>query len=63
LISPIVAGLADELASAASVDEARTILQRRAEAMGVAEFTSMLANAAFGARLAGEADEDLTNGD
>ena len=37
--------------------------QRRAETMGVADFTSMLANAAFAARLAGETEESLTDGD
>lgn len=63
LVSPIVAGLADELAAAQTPDEARTILQRRAETMGVAAFTSMLANAAFGARLAGESEEALSDAD
>jgi phage gp29-like protein len=62
LIEPVVEGLADELAGAQSPDEARAILRRRAETMGVAAFTTMLANAAFGARLAGEADEELTDG-
>lgn len=63
LVASIVAGLADELAAAETADEARTILQRRAETMGVAEFTSMLANAAFAARLAGETEESLTDAD
>lgn len=62
LVQPVVAGLAEELAGAQSVDEARAILKRRAETMGVSEFTNMLANAAFAARLAGEAEEDIANG-
>jgi phage gp29-like protein len=61
LVAPIVAGLADELAGAETPEEARTILQRRAETMGVAAFTSMLARAAFGARIAGEAEESLSD--
>jgi phage gp29-like protein len=62
LIEPVVEGLADELAGAESLDDARAILRRRAETMGMAAFTTMLANAAFAARLAGEADEELTDG-
>lgn len=59
LVGPIVDGLDDEIAASQSLDEVRAVLQRRAEDMGLTAFTDTLAQAAFAARLAGEADEDL----
>ncbi|MGY5789063.1 DUF935 domain-containing protein len=59
LISPIVAGLEDELAGAATEADAQAIIARRIETMGVPALASMLARASFAARLAGETNEDL----
>jgi phage gp29-like protein len=60
LVSPVVDGLADELAVATTIDEAKAILKRRAESMGVTAFVDMLARSAFQGQLAGETDESLT---
>lgn len=59
MVTPIVAGLAEELAEVETLDEAKAVLRRRAEAMGVTHFTDMLARAAFAARISGEAEEDI----
>ncbi|MBO9419165.1 DUF935 domain-containing protein [Labrenzia sp. R4_2] len=59
LVGPIVDGLDDEIGAAETLAEARDILTRRAEVMGLEAFTATLAQAVFAARLAGEADEDL----
>lgn len=59
MVQPIVAGLEDELMTAKSEDEARAIIARRIETMGVARLAEVLARSAFAARLAGEAGEDL----
>lgn len=59
LVTPIVKGLAEEIAEATSVEEVKAILQRRAGTMGVGELTEVLARLAFGARLAGETEESL----
>lgn len=59
VISPVVDGLGDELGGASSLDDAKAILRRRAETMGISAFTDLLAKAAFSARLAGETDESL----
>jgi len=59
LVAPIVAGLAEEIGAATSVDDVRALLARRFVDLDVAALTEQLARAAFAARLAGEADEDL----
>lgn len=59
LLAPIVAGLSAQLAAATSIDEVRRILSDRFRDMDVAALTDELARAAFSARIAGEADEDL----
>ncbi|MBW8320127.1 MAG: DUF935 domain-containing protein [Arenimonas sp.] len=59
MVAPIVAGLEDELATVGSEDEAKAIIARRIETMGVAKLAEVLARSAFAARLAGEAGEDL----
>lgn len=61
LVAPIVKGLAEEIAEAASPDEVKLILQRRAATISVGELTDALAKLSFGARLVGETDEDLGN--
>lgn len=58
-VEPVVKGLEEELAAAANVEEARTILQSRRQTMSVTKLTDTLAKFAFAARLAGEAEEDL----
>jgi len=59
LVGPIVAGLADRIAAAGSLDEVKQILAERFRDMDLSALTEQLARAAFAARLAGEADEDL----
>ncbi|MEY9717866.1 phage gp29-like protein [Sinorhizobium fredii] len=59
MVAPIVAGLEDELSAATSEEEAKAIIARRIETMGVNKLAEMLARSAFAARLAGEAGEDL----
>ncbi|MFD1330248.1 DUF935 domain-containing protein [Mycoplana ramosa] len=59
MVQPIVAGLEDELLTARSEEDARAIIARRIETMGVAKLAEVLARAAFSARIAGEAGEDL----
>jgi phage gp29-like protein len=59
MVEPIVAGLDDQLAVAGSISEARDIIARRIETMGVIKMAELLARASFAARLAGETDEDL----
>ncbi|MCI5075561.1 DUF935 domain-containing protein [Oricola sp.] len=56
---PVVRGLAEEIAEAESVEEVRAILDRRRETMNLSDFTDLLAQLTFQARLSGEADEDL----
>jgi phage gp29-like protein len=62
LVAPVVKGLAEEIAEATSVDEVKRILQRRAATLSVGELTDALARLSFGARLAGEVDEELRDG-
>ena len=59
MVDPVVAGLEDELALAGSIDQAREIIARRIESMGVNKMAELLARASFAARLAGETNEDL----
>lgn len=59
MMAPIVAGLEDELSVATSEEQAKAIIARRIETMGVTKLAEMLARSAFAARLAGEAGEDL----
>ncbi len=60
LVAPIVAGLADEIGAATSVDQVRALLARRFADLDAGQLTEQLARAAFAARLAGEADEALS---
>jgi phage gp29-like protein len=60
LVEPIVAELGEQLAAATSIEEARAILTRRFDGMDVAALTEKLAQAAFAARISGEADEPLS---
>ncbi|RWO97203.1 MAG: DUF935 domain-containing protein [Mesorhizobium sp.] len=59
LVSPIAAGLGDEIAIASSVEDVKALLAKRFEGLNVDALTEMLARSAFAARLAGEADETL----
>ncbi len=59
LVGPIVEELEAELATATNIEEAKAILNRRVQTLGVAAFTDLLARSAFAARLAGEAGEDI----
>lgn len=59
LVGPVIEGLDEELAGAESLEDARAILERRIETLGVTAFADTLARLSFAARLAGEADEDL----
>lgn len=61
LLAPLTAGLADRLAAATSIEEARTILAEQLGAMDVSQLADMLARASFAARLAGETDEPLSD--
>ncbi|WP_246476063.1 DUF935 domain-containing protein [Roseibium litorale] len=59
LVEPVIDGLEDELAGAANLDEARAIMERRLDSLGVTKLADMLARASFAARISGEADEGL----
>lgn len=59
MMTPVVAGLEDELATAASEAAAQAIIARRIETMGVTKLAEVLARASFAARLAGEVGDDL----
>lgn len=61
LVAPIVAGLADGIAAAASLDEVRALLAAQFAGMDVSALTEQLARAAFAARLAGEVDDKLSS--
>lgn len=60
LVEPVIDGLEEELAGAANLDEARAIMERRLDSLGVTRLADMLARASFAARISGEADEDLS---
>lgn len=62
LIQPMVTGLDAQLASASSEAEAVGILAAHFRSMDTEALTDMLARATFAARLAGEADEPLSDG-
>lgn len=59
MMTPVVAGLEDELATATSEAAAQAIIARRIETMGVTKLAEVLARASFAARLAGEVGDDL----
>lgn len=59
MVAPIIAGLGPKLAAAHSIEDATRILALHFESMGVEALSEKLAQAAFSARLAGEADEQL----
>ncbi|MEM6381660.1 MAG: DUF935 domain-containing protein [Pseudomonadota bacterium] len=63
LVGPVVRGLKEELASATSIEEARSIIERRRETMDVGAMTDLLAQMAFGARISGETEEPLSDED
>lgn len=59
LVSPIVAGLAAELAEVKSLQEAEAVLAKRFADMDVETLRTTLARATFAARLAGMGDDTL----
>ncbi|MFC5037210.1 DUF935 domain-containing protein [Tianweitania sediminis] len=61
LIAPLTAGLADRLAEATSIEEAREVLAERFADMDVTAIADLLARASFAARLAGETDQPLAD--
>lgn len=61
MVAPMIAGLEPKLAAATSIEDATRILALHLQGMGVEALAEKLAQAAFSARLAGEADERLTD--
>lgn len=61
MVAPMIAGLEPKLAAATSAEDATRILALHFQGMGVEALAEKLAQAAFAARLAGEADERLTD--
>lgn len=61
MVAPLIAGLEPKLAAATSIEDATRILALHFQGMGVDALAEKLAQAAFSARLAGEADEPLTD--
>lgn len=59
LVKPIVDGMAAEIAAASSPEEVKALLERRLGELDVSALAEQLARAAFAARIAGEAGEDL----
>lgn len=59
LLEPLIAGLEHELAGAADEADATRVLAAHLGRMGVDALAQQLARAAFSARLAGEADDEL----
>ncbi|MEL6781938.1 MAG: DUF935 domain-containing protein [Pseudomonadota bacterium] len=59
-VAPMIDGLAEELAGAADMDDARAILARYRDQINVADMTELLARMTFAARLSGETDEDIS---
>lgn len=59
LIAPMIAGLEAAIAAAGSPEAARRVLADHFRAMNVDALAEMLSRLAFGARLAGEYDEDI----
>lgn len=62
MVAPMIAGLEQQIAAARSIDDATAILARHLATMDVSVLAERLAQAAFAARLAGEADEPLAGG-
>ena len=60
LVGPVIDGLDEDLAAAETLEDARAVLERRIETLGVTAFADTLARLSFAARLAGETDEDLS---
>lgn len=60
LVAPMIDGLEQQLAMARNVDEATAILVAHFRGMDPTRLAEKLAQAAFGARLAGETDEPLS---
>lgn len=60
LVAPMVAGLEDKIASAASPEEARKVLADHFMTMDTSALAELLAKLSFNARLAGEYEEDLS---
>ncbi|WP_263482256.1 DUF935 domain-containing protein [Mesorhizobium sp. ES1-1] len=59
LIEPIVAGLSDAIAAAASIEDVKQLLADRFAGLDVSALTEELARAAFAARISGEAGETI----
>lgn len=60
LVAPMIEGLPEKIAAAASLDEARLVMADYLKTMDTDALAEMLARAAFSARLAGEYGEDLS---
>lgn len=61
LVAPMLAGLEAQIAEVKTPDEARQLFATHLAQMDVNAMATKLAQAAFAARLAGEADESLTD--
>lgn len=60
MVAPMVAGLGEQLAAASSIEEATAIMADHLGRMPLDRLAETLARAAFSARIAGEANEDLS---
>lgn len=60
LVAPMIAGLEEKIASAASPEDARKVLADHFLTMDTNALAELLAKLAFNARLAGEYEEDLS---
>lgn len=61
MVAPMIAGLEQKLAAAGSIEEARDILALHLAGMDVSRLAESLARAAFAARIAGEANQPLSD--
>ncbi|MBN8918889.1 MAG: DUF935 family protein, partial [Rhizobiales bacterium] len=61
LVEPLIAGLQDELAGVSSLEEAQAVIASHYARMGTEAFAQKLAEAMFAARMAGEADDALSD--
>jgi phage gp29-like protein len=61
MVEPVVIGLEEQIAGASTMEEVRSILADRYRTMDISAMTDMLARAAFSARLAGIAGDQLSD--
>lgn len=59
LVEPVVAGLADAIAAATSIEDVKQLLAERFAGLDFSALTEELARAAFAARISGEAGETI----